>query len=89
MDSSSQPPLSRVQTPLQPNLGYGAALAAILWAIAAIAASELFRAGVGPMELSASRTFVAAAGLGIIAAWKPRSRRWGDWRIGALGISLA
>jgi drug/metabolite transporter, DME family len=75
---------------LQPTVGYVAiAIAAILWAIAAIVASDLFQSGVAPLALSASRTFVAAAGLGLLYAWKPKSYRWADWRIVALGLSLA
>lgn len=83
-------PSARSSLPLQPTLGYAAiAAAAVLWAIAAIVASDLFTAGVNPIELSASRTFVAAAGLGLLYSWKPVSQRWADWRIVALGLSLA
>lgn len=84
------PDSSHSRSFLHPGFGYAAiAVAAILWAIAAIVASDLFRAGVNPIELSASRTFIAAAGLGLLYAWKPTSYRWSDWRIVALGLSLA
>jgi drug/metabolite transporter, DME family len=72
------------------GLGFTAiALAALLWAIAAIVASRLFEAGVTPLQLATSRAIIAAIGLWGISQWTWRSRRWRDWRIGLLGLSLA
>lgn len=64
-------------------------LAATLWAIAAIVASALFQAGVKPFELAAARSVIAAIGLAMISPMRPSSRKRLDWRILALGLSLA
>ncbi|MDX2217156.1 MAG: DMT family transporter [Oculatellaceae cyanobacterium bins.114] len=72
------------------EFGFAAiALAATLWAIAAIAASQLFAAGVTPLQLAMSRAVIAAIGLGVINRWTKQSQHWRDWRIGILGLSLA
>lgn len=65
------------------------ALAATLWAIAAVVASQLFAAGITPLQLATSRAVIAAIGLWGINQWTQRSSHWRDWRIGVLGISLA
>ena len=53
-------------------VGYLAiAAAAILWAIAAVAASSLIDRGVAPIELAASRSVIAMLGLALLpAAWR-------------------
>lgn len=86
----------------RPRRGLGLiaiALASMLWAIAAIVASELFTAGVKPFELAMARTVIAAAGLVLVqqfnpASWqsarsKPLPRRWFEWRLVLLGLALA
>lgn len=71
-------------------LGFAAiAVAATLWAIAAIVARRIFDAGVSPNELAMVRTVIAALGLALISQGLAGNRRWGDWRIWALGLSLA
>lgn len=65
------------------------ALAASLWAIAAIVASQLFESGVKPFELAAARSMIAALGLAVFSQFKPSSGKLFDWRILALGLSLA
>lgn len=62
------------------TLGFAAiALAATLWAIAAIVASRLFQAGVTPFQLATARAVITAIGLGSVlvlgAATAPPSRR--------------
>ncbi|NJN57450.1 MAG: EamA family transporter, partial [Leptolyngbyaceae cyanobacterium SL_5_9] len=71
-------------------VGFAAiALAAMLWAIAAIAASSLFQSGVSPLELAMARAIIAAIGLGVVhQLWQPNPK-FGDWHILALGLSLA
>lgn len=64
-------------------------LAATLWSIAAIVASELFQSGVKPFELAAARSVIAAIGLAMTSQVRPSSRKLLDWRILALGLSLA
>jgi drug/metabolite transporter, DME family len=82
------------------NLGLMAiAMAAMLWAVAAIVASELFAAGVQPFELAMARTAIAAIGLALIHQFGPASlkspgakpllRRWFEWRLVLLGFALA
>ncbi|WAL59985.1 EamA family transporter [Thermocoleostomius sinensis] len=82
------------------NLGLAAiAIAAMLWAVAAIVASELFAAGVQPFELAMARTVVAAIGLSLLYQFgptslrsppaKPLSHRWFEWRLVLLGFALA
>lgn len=64
-------------------------LAAFLWAVAAVVARRLFLAGVSPPELAMARAVIAAIGLGVInQLGQTRRKRW-DWRIFALGLSLA
>lgn len=75
------------------SLGLAAiALAALLWAIAAVVARTLFQAGVMPFELTTSRAVIAAIGLGLTTQiWsvrRARVKRW-DARILALGLCLA
>lgn len=66
------------------------ALAALLWAIAATLARDLFDAGVPPMQLVEARALVSAAGLALVpAAWR-RTRERGSIRVVvALGVSIA
>jgi drug/metabolite transporter, DME family len=63
------------------------AVAATLWSIAAIVAS-----GVQPFELAMARTVIAAVGLALVSqvgADRGFSRRWFEWRLVLLGLSLA
>ncbi|MGH2729997.1 MAG: hypothetical protein ACRDJI_05240, partial [Actinomycetota bacterium] len=54
-------------TPSRAALGFGAiALAALLWAAAAVVASDLFDAGVEPLELVQARALITAAGLSCV-----------------------
>lgn len=90
----SSPPLQK-RTILNPGLnpnGFGLiaiAIAAALWAIAAIVAKQLFEAGVSPFELAMARAVIAALGLAVVDyLWQP-SRSLITWRILILGLSLA
>ena len=67
------------------------ALAALLWAIAATLARDLFDAGVPPIQLVEARAVVSAAGLALVpAAWRSRSRQRSSVRtVVALGVSIA
>lgn len=65
------------------------ALAAALWAIAAVVARRLFDAGVTPFELGMARAIVTVIGLGVITQINRKRHHWMDWRIVALGLSLA
>lgn len=69
------------------------ALAALLWAVAAVLARELFDAGVPPIQLVEARAFVSAAGLALLpAAWRTRGRSGGRRTVlivVALGVSIA
>jgi drug/metabolite transporter, DME family len=88
------------QEVLMSRLGVGAiGLAAALWAVAAVVASDLFEAGVPPIELAEARAFIAAAGFGLLSllplpvgrlsnAAAPR-RGLGRWHIIALGLAIA
>jgi drug/metabolite transporter, DME family len=72
------------------GLGLAAiALAATLWAIASIVASNLFQAGVSPFELTTSRAVISAIGLAMISRMMQTSRKRMNWRILMLGLSLA
>nr|WP_228035253.1 EamA family transporter [Oculatella sp. LEGE 06141] len=72
------------------KLGFLAiAIAATLWAIAAIVASGLFQAGVGPFELALSRAMIAAVGLAVVGQVWRSPHRLLDGRILLLGLSLA
>src|SRR3712207_6615796 len=64
-------------------------MAALLWAIAAVAARNLFDVGVDPLALAASRSVIAMVGLGLLpAAWrKPEEPR--PLAPIVLGISIA
>lgn len=65
------------------------AMAATLWAVAAVVARHLFDDGVPPLELAASRAVVAGAGLALVpAAWRARSGGHPATVI-ALGLSIA
>ncbi|HEY0165695.1 MAG TPA: EamA family transporter [Jatrophihabitans sp.] len=50
------------------------ALAALLWSVGAVVASDLFDRGVSPMELVEFRTFITAACLGAVVLWMTRAR---------------
>lgn len=50
------------------------ALAALLWSVGAVVASDLFDRGVSPMELVEFRTFITAACLGAVVLWMSRAR---------------
>lgn len=50
------------------------ALAALLWSVGAVVASDLFDRGVSPTELVEFRTFIAAACLGAVVLWTSRAR---------------
>ncbi len=65
------------------------ALAATLWAIAAVVARRLFDRGVEPLELVQARAVISAAGLALVpAAWRGRSGGR-PWTVIALGLSIA
>lgn len=63
---------AREGSPSRDPAGYLAvAGAATLWAIAAVAASDLFDRGVSPIHLAASRSVIATLGLALLpAAWR-------------------
>ena len=65
------------------------ALAATLWAVAAIVASDLFQSGVKPFELAVARAVIAAIGLAALQPFGRSVPSRFDWRILALGVSLA
>lgn len=69
------------------------ALAALLWAVAAVLARELFDAGVPPIQLVEARAFVSALGLALLpAAWRRRpggSDRNTVLVVIGLGLSIA
>jgi DME family drug/metabolite transporter len=72
------------------SLGLAAiALAATLWAIAAIVASNLFQSGVSPFELTTARAVIAAAGLAIVSQMGQATQRRMNWRVMLLGLCLA
>ncbi|WP_416665723.1 EamA family transporter [Egbenema bharatensis] len=72
------------------GLGLAAiALAATLWAIAAIVASNLLQGGISPFELTTSRAVIAAGGLAIVSRVVQSSPRRMNWRVLLLGLSLA
>ena len=68
------------------------ALAALLWAVAAVVARDLFDSGVPPIQLVEARAVLSAAGLALLpAAWRrARAPKRGEirWAI-ALGVSIA
>ena len=68
------------------------ALAALLWAVAAVVARDLFDNGVPPIQLVEARAVISAAGLALIpGAWAARGDRAAapGWIVVALGISIA
>ena len=68
------------------------ALAALLWAVAAVVARDLFDSGVPPIQLVEARAVISAAGLALIpAAWAARGDRAAapGWIVIALGVSIA
>lgn len=71
--------------------GAAIALAAALWAVAAVVAADLFADGVSPVHLVEARAFITAAGLALAAsAWRrpaPGTGRPGV--VVALGAALA
>lgn len=64
------------------------ATAALLWALSATIARQLFDDGASPLELTELRAWVAAAAFLILARWE-RKTRWWSWPSVALGIALA
>lgn len=77
--------------PHLPGLG-AIALAALLWALAAAVASDLFRAGVDPLDLAAARAIVATGGFAVLYLSRARSaakRRSSPWTLIAFGLSIA
>jgi drug/metabolite transporter (DMT)-like permease len=70
--------------------GLGAiALAALLWAVAAVVARGLFDRGVEPLELAAARSVTAVAGLAVIPTARRRPRRHAIGAVVVLGLSIA
>ncbi|MDP9068237.1 MAG: EamA family transporter [Actinomycetota bacterium] len=68
------------------------ALAALLWAIAAVVARDLFDAGVPPIHLVEARAVLSALGLALLpVTWRSRRRRRPDAGriVIALGLSIA
>lgn len=81
--------LIAMRSPRRAGLGLLAiTLAAALWAIAAIAARQLFDAGVAPFQLAWGRSAIAAVGLGAVTLGKGGFRWRMDGRVLALGMSL-
>lgn len=75
---------------LVPLLAIG--LAALLWAVAAAVARDLFDDGVPPIQLVEARAVISAAGLALVpAAWASRGDRHAapGWIVVALGMSIA
>jgi drug/metabolite transporter (DMT)-like permease len=76
--------------PLVPLLAI--ALAALLWAVAATVARDLFDAGVPPIQLVEARAVLSALGLALIpAAWRSTGARSAapGWIVVSLGASIA
>lgn len=66
------------------------AAAAVLWAVAANVARSLFDDGVPPVELAASRAWIALAGLSSLRPWRiSPARRLSRPRLVGLGIAIA
>lgn len=64
--------------------------AAALWAVAATVARTLFEDGVPPVELAASRAWIAFAGLALFRPWRnPGSGQLARSRLISLGIAIA
>lgn len=64
--------------------------AAALWAVAATVARTLFEDGVPPVELAASRAWIALAGLALFRPWgNSVSRQLGWPRLLSLGVAIA
>lgn len=71
-------------------MGFGAiALAATLWAVAAVVARALFDRGVEPLELAEARSVITLAGLALIPAARRRARRSSLGAVIILGVSIA
>jgi drug/metabolite transporter (DMT)-like permease len=71
-------------------LGLGAiALAAVLWAAAAVVARDLFDRGIEPLELAEARSVIALVGLALIPASRRQPRRRSVGAVVVLGISIA
>ncbi len=79
--------------PARPARVAAVAGAAALWAIAAVVARTLFDAGLDPLELTAARSWIAAIGLGLLAASWRRGRAGAGTRtlvlVVLLGFSIA
>lgn len=68
------------------------ALAALLWAVAAVVARDLFDAGVPPIQLVEARAILTVLGLALIpAAWRSSRTETSSpgWVVIALGASIA
>ena len=94
----TMPPSTGPSSTRSPTAGLVAiALAAALWAGAAVVARSLFDDGVEPILVAESRSIVAALGLLLIAAVqmaagrarRPMTAMRGPWRVVALGLSIA
>ena len=73
-----------------PSDCWRSALAAALWAVAAVAARRLFEDGVPPIHLVEARAVITAAGLSLLpGAWKRTEARLPLRHIVALGLSIA
>ena len=82
-------PAPAVQPSRDPAGYLAIAAAAVLWAIAAVAASSLFERGIEPVELAASRSVIAMLGLALLpAAWR-RGRQTAPLVVIGLGLSIA
>lgn len=82
-------PAGEVPTSRDPAGYLAIAAAAVLWAVAAVAASSLFDRGVEPVELAASRSVLAMLGLSLLpAAWR-RGRQTTPLVVIGLGLSIA
>lgn len=66
------------------------ALAAVMWAVAANVARSLFDDGVPPVELAASRAWIALLGLGLLRPWRySPARPLSHPRLVGLGLAIA
>jgi DME family drug/metabolite transporter len=64
-------------------------LAASLWSVAAVAARDLFDAGMDPLELAAARSFIAAFCLALIPAARRKGTGGSAVAVISLGLSIA
>ena len=83
--------LSRTSRPTSSPLAGSAAVVAAgaLWAVAATVASDLFDAGVQPLELAAARSGIAAVALSLVRSAWSRADRPRPALVASLGLAIA